>query len=214
VKVLSLDSSSPVLSTAVVRFSAQSLDNTPEVLYRRDIPHARADSTALFQTLEEAMKACGSPEAVVVGLGPGSYNGLRASIAALRAMATSLAIPLNAVPSPLAIPIESPEFLVAGDARGGSFWVARVKEHAFLSEPSLIAPKELVTLRERNSSLPLCGHTELPGIGEMLALTPDAVLLAIVARKNDPFYLRDFTPEPLYLKPPHITEPRKTHVPA
>ena len=213
-KILSVDSSSQVLSAACVRFENKAGHDEHEILFRRDIPHARADSTALFVTLEQALRECGLPEALVIGLGPGSYNGLRASISTLRAMATSLAIPLHAVPSPLALPLDAPEFLAAGDARGGSFWAARISGDAFLREPSLISPAELALLLEQDPSLPITGPSDLPGIPGLRASTPDAVRLAIVARSNDPFYVCTSTPEPLYLKPPHITEPRKPHVTA
>jgi|APCry1669190288_1035285.scaffolds.fasta_scaffold04513_3 tRNA threonylcarbamoyl adenosine modification protein YeaZ len=208
---LSVDASSPVFSAAFVRFEGP---GDPVVEFRRDMPLARSDSTGLFSALEEAVRDHGKPDALVTGLGPGSYNGLRSAIASMRAMGTALAIPLHGVPSPLAMPVDAAEFLVAGDARGGSLWVARVGGGAFLQEPALISPDDLAALREREPSLPLAGPAPLTelhfrgGFRDLIVSTPDAVRLAIVARRNDPFYSLATTPEPLYLKPPHITAPR------
>jgi hypothetical protein len=43
---------------------------------------------------------------------------------------------------------------------------------------------------------------------EVTIATPAAHRLAILAEKKDPSYLVSLTPEPLYLKPPHITAPK------
>ena len=88
--ILSLDSSSPVASVALLSIT----EGGSEILFREDTPHARSDSSALFIALEKAVVACGAPEALCVGLGPGSYNGLRAGIAAARGFATMRSPPL------------------------------------------------------------------------------------------------------------------------
>jgi hypothetical protein len=42
--------------------------------------------------------------------------------------------------------------------------------------------------------------------------TPDAALLAMAALNAGSLYRCHGTPEPLYLKPPHITKPRTTQI--
>jgi hypothetical protein len=61
---------------------------------------------------------------------------------------------------------------------------------------------------ESRSGLPILGSSPLAEIPKLLVTTPDATRLAILSKKTDPL---TFTPEPLYLKPPHITAPRAIH---
>ncbi len=203
--ILALDSSSSVASVAFV--STQ--HSTSEILFRSDVAHKRSDSSALFEGLQSAVTLCGAPDALAVGLGPGSYNGLRAGIAAARAFATALDIPLLSFPSPLALPGPETGFWAIGDARGGHYWIASVREGAFLQEPRLLAPAEIAQELLSHPDFPLLGTAPLVGLEQLIQMTPDAGRLAILAEKADPFSsVATTTPEPLYLKPPHITTPR------
>lgn len=208
-KILSLDSSSPVASVALLSIT----EGGCEVLFGEDTPHARSDSSALFKALEKSVTACGAPGALCVGLGPGSYNGLRAGIAAARGFATALGIPLHAIPSPLALPGPDSGFWAVGDARGGHYWIACVRGGAFLEEPRLLSPQEAIVHASTRPDLPILGGARLAGIETITVTTPCAARLAMLSKKNGPLYLVSLTPEPLYLKPPHITSP-KTTIPA
>lgn len=202
-KILAVDSSSPVASVAFLSIKSGSA----EILFEQNTPQARSDSSALFTGLESAVKACGRPDALCVGLGPGSYNGLRASIAAARGFATSLGLPLHAIPSPLAIDGPDTGFWTVGDARGGHYWVARVVAEAFAEKPVLLSPEDAIT-HIGSRALPVFSPAPLVGFDEIVIATPSASRLAMLAQKNDPSYLVIPTPEPLYLKPPHITAPK------
>jgi tRNA threonylcarbamoyl adenosine modification protein YeaZ len=197
--LLSLDCSSPVVSVALVA--------EDRVLFRENTPHARSDSAPLFRSLEAAIASHGRPDGLCVGLGPGSYNGIRASIAAARAMATALEIPLYAIPSPLGVPGPGTGFLMAGDARGGHSWLARVENGQLSGAPLLVPKEDLPELLAKDPDLPCLTASPMEGISSETA-TPDAALLAHAALRSDPFYRCHGTPEPLYLKPPHITTPR------
>jgi tRNA threonylcarbamoyladenosine biosynthesis protein TsaB len=199
-KILALDSSSLVTSVTFV-----TIDEIPNILFHSDTPHNRSDSSAIFEGLQSAVALCGLPDSLCVGLGPGSYNGLRAGIAAARAYATALDIPLFALPSPLALPGPDSGFWAVGDARGGHYWMASVKHRAFLQEPCLLTPTELTIALRAHPDLPIFSSSSLPDIDNLIIATPDARRLAILAKKADPCL---GTPEPLYLKPPHITAPR------
>jgi tRNA threonylcarbamoyl adenosine modification protein YeaZ len=208
VKILALDSSSHISSVAFVETGlAETI-----IRFRSDIPHRRADSSPLFNGLERAVATCGLPELICVGLGPGSYNGLRAGIAAARAFATALKIPLAALPSPLAVPppaSSSEGFWVVGDARGGHYWIACLENDSFLQEPRLLTPSEILEQLQTRPDFPILGTTPLAEIENLLIATPDAARLAILAVKSDSFATEStLTPEPIYLKPPHITAPK------
>lgn len=200
--ILSIDSSSQVASVACVRFGR---DGAGSPLFEENTPHARSDSSALFGALEKAVLTCGSPDALCVGIGPGSYNGLRASIAAAQAMATALGVPLHALPSPLGIPGPEPGFWTAGDARGGHLWVACVKEGAFLDHPVLVAPQDIAQHLSTRPGLDVLGSADLGCIPSLRIAFPSAAALAGLAHRHNPMYLSSTIPEPLYLKPPHIT---------
>lgn len=203
-KILALDSSSPVASVAAVSFEG----DAESLLFEENTPHARSDSSVLFKALEKAVSLCGTPDALCVGLGPGSYNGLRASIAAARAMATALELPLHTLPSPLGLPGPVEGFWAAGDARGGHLWVACVKEGAFLEEPILISPENVSRHLATRPDFPVFGSAPLGEIPSLRITTPSAMALARLAHRCDPVYLSPLTPEPLYLKTPHITAPK------
>ena len=203
-KILSLDSSSSVASVVFVSFA----DGKQDVLFERKTSHARSDSSALFEGLREAIDACGAPDVLCVGLGPGSYNGLRAGIAAARGFATALNLPLHAIPSPLGLPGSEERFWAVGDARGGHYWIARIERGAFVESPHLLSPAETLNHLSSYADLPVLGSTPLPGLDRLEIMTPCALRLAILAEKNDPSFHVPGTPEPIYLKPPHITAPR------
>ncbi len=203
-KILALDSSSSVASVACVSF----VKEKQEVLFERKTPHARSDSSALFEGLREAVDACGAPDALCVGSGPGSYNGLRAGIAAARGFATALNLPLHAIPSPLGLPGPEKGFWAVGDARGGHYWIARIVQGAFVDSPHLLSPEETLIHLNSLHDLAILSSTTLPDIEHLEISTPCAVRLAILSEKNDPSFLVTGTPEPIYLKPPHITAPR------
>ena len=202
-KILALDSSSTVASVAFLSINS----GTTEILFEQNTHHARSDSSALFTGLESAVKVGGRPDALCVGLGPGSYNGLRASIAAARGFATALGLPLHAIPSPLAIAGPDSGFWTIGDARGGHYWVARVAGESFAEEPLLLSPEDAV-IHVSSRTLPVYSAAPLVGFDEIMIATPSAARLAMLAQKNDPSYVVSSTPEPLYLKPPHITAPK------
>ena len=199
--ILSLDSSSQVASIAFVAFDGDG----HHIYFRADTPHRRSDSSALFEGFQTAIASCGLPDAICVGLGPGSYNGLRGGIAAARAFATARGIPLLALPSALALPGPDSGFWALGDARGGHYWITCVKEGVFLEEPVLLSPAETAAKLLTRPGFPVLATASLAGIDLFQQVTPDAVRLAILAKKSDPIA---GTPEPLYLKPPHITAPR------
>jgi len=156
----------------------------------------RGRGTGLFTHLESALGKCGQPGLVVVGTGPGSYNGLRTSIAAAWGIARARGSRIAGVPSLLGY--DAPEYFVAGDARANQWFLAHVANGKFLSPPTLYSPQEARGLLK--PGIPVFATSGLEDLPEAIVAPPCAGILGV----------RDFAeglPVPAYLKPPHITKP-------
>ncbi|MEI6278953.1 MAG: tRNA threonylcarbamoyladenosine biosynthesis protein TsaB [Verrucomicrobiae bacterium] len=198
--VLSLESSGPAGSVAVL------VDGRLCEAWSFSCPRGRGGE--LFPALEAAVARVGRADLVVVGTGPGGYNGLRMSVAAAWGVATAHGARLVGVPSLLGY--GEPEYFVAGDARGGQWFLARVSQGRLVHAPVLIAPGEASALLD--PGVPVFCPGGLAGLPDARCVPPSAQILAL---RTDSFG----APAPFYLKPPHITKPAKPsasvkHVPA
>lgn len=196
-KILALDSST---STASIAFL-----NEEKILFHFNKPQQRTNSSIFFEGMETALQQCGKPDRLVVGLGPGSYNGLRSSIAAAQGLASACNIELIGIPSILGLEAGATECWVIGDARGGQYWLAALSHHQLLEAPFLLAPADLPNHLKRYPHFPLIASQELSHLPSSLKSTIQTPNAAILARLEN-----DATPstslEPLYLKQPHITK--------
>ncbi len=193
--ILAMDSSAECGSAALV--GAQGVV--------REITFAGGRSRKGGVTAALTELAAGGIRGVVVGLGPGSYNGIRSAVAAAWGFALARGIPLTGVSSLLAI--ATGEYLAAGDARQSQFYFAHVRNGAFVTEPALHGREGLLELIGAHPDLPVYAPAPL-GVPREVVATPRAALLAGFAEPS-PGPLR--LPTPIYLKPPHITQPRKRH---
>jgi len=142
---------------------------------------------------------------VIVGTGPGSYNGIRSSVAAAWGFALGRGIPLHAASSLLAL--APGEYLAIGDARQDRFYFAHVRDQDFVVEPMLVTRGVLLQKLDTHPDLPALtptGGARVPS-GARPAF-PNPVLLAGLAG-GEPVPAGEI-PRPIYLKPPHITPPR------
>jgi len=191
--VLAIECSCPQGSLAVLKDGA--------VVGSWAFESPRGRGSELFAHLESAIGGHGGTDLVVVGTGPGSYNGLRASIAAAWGIATACGARLAGVSSLLGY--DAPEYFVAGDARAGQWFLAHVAGGKFLSPPALHRPPEARGLLR--PGIPVFATSALEDLPEAIVMPPRAGVLAA----------RDFVegvPAPVYLKPPHITKPASAGV--
>ncbi|MEI8312018.1 MAG: tRNA (adenosine(37)-N6)-threonylcarbamoyltransferase complex dimerization subunit type 1 TsaB [Verrucomicrobiota bacterium] len=161
----------------------------------------RGRGTELFTHLESALRDCGDLDLVVVGTGPGRYNGLRTSIAAAWGIARARGARLAGVSSLLGY--EEAEYFVVGDARAGQWFMAHVADGKFALPPALFSPQDARQFLE--PGIPVFATSRLDGLPEAVVAAPSAGVLAG----------REFTeglPVPAYLKPPHITKPADPRV--
>ncbi len=100
--VLTLDGSTSVCSAALLRLTAGSgAMPTWETVSRRDEADGRAQARVLLRSMDEMLRetdsAAADLRAIVVGVGPGTFTGVRITVATARAGALALGIPVVGV---------------------------------------------------------------------------------------------------------------------
>jgi tRNA threonylcarbamoyladenosine biosynthesis protein TsaB len=170
-------------------------------------PNDRKHSGRFFQALKTTMEAGGAPDLIVVGLGPGSYAGVRIAISAAIGLHAMGDVRLVGVPSICAMSGEARSYDVIGDARRQSFFWARVEAGSLTQEPELLGEAELRTRIEQSGTRLILSSDALPQFGSVQSAFPSAAHLACLARnENHRFSLPPL--QPMYLREPHITKPR------
>ena len=179
-------------------------------LFSESCGAGRSHSSLLFATLEEALNALPAGEKldqIAVGLGPGSYAGVRIAISAATGLALATGAELVGVNSLAAL--ADGEFLAVGDARRQSFSLAHVRGGECVDGPTLFSATEL-TARLEGTRLPVFTSealaVDLPVTPELRY--PGAERLARLAAAGRAIAAREIL-EPLYLREPHITTPKK-----
>lgn len=177
----------------------------------------RRHNALLFQPLAEILEEYGRPhfDAVFVGSGPGSYSGTRVGIAAAQGAALVAGCKTVAVPSILATheALSGAECLAVGDARRGSFWLAKISEGTIQQGPELTDSIGFQVALEAASASAVTVYCTEPirGMGIPLA-RPTAAGIWHVWNNTSPktrAFWAGKTPQPIYLATPHITPSKK-----
>jgi tRNA threonylcarbamoyl adenosine modification protein YeaZ len=147
VLALVLDTSSAAVTAGLVDFAG----SEPVVLADRVTVDARAHAELLIPSLRACLASAdiriGDVAAVVAGLGPGPYTGLRVGLMTAAALADATGLPSYGVCSLDAIAAAHPDqddLLVAGDARRKEVYWARYRHGERVGEPAVSKPAELV----------------------------------------------------------------------
>ncbi|WP_052573686.1 tRNA (adenosine(37)-N6)-threonylcarbamoyltransferase complex dimerization subunit type 1 TsaB [Haloferula sp. BvORR071] len=214
---LFIESSTPRASLALLRGS--------EVVFGESFTGDRSHNALLFEPLQRALACLAAGEklaTVVIGTGPGSYSGTRVGIAAGQGVAMVHACPAVGLCSLLAVPeAATGKSLAIGDARRGSAWRAVIENGLLAVEPELCAAAELEEELRADPNLKAFALESVSKIGlspeteaRVLPGHPDAAHLAqawfrLFAEEKE--RLGTLPPQPVYLRPPHITEAKGGH---
>ena len=196
---LAIDTSTPRGSVALLVDGELRLDET----FTAD----RSHSASLFAVLEMARKLAAQIDQVAVGLGPGSFAGVRIAIAAAIGVELSLGAKLAGIPSVAALETLEPAYVAVGDARRETFYFTRVEEGVCTEGPLLATEAELHIHLRAWAALPVFATAELPCVPTARIAHPSAAILARLAAESRGIVSTGDL-EPIYLREPHITQPK------
>lgn len=196
-KVLALELSSPVGSVAFCDESG--------VRHFKVFPADRKDSGLFYENLQATQETSGRPEIIVVGLGPGSYAGVRIAIATAIGLKAASGARLLGLPSACAL--DHAEYVIMGDARRNSFFFAHVIRGRCVEGPTLATEEEIFSKLRQWQHVPRIAAGPLPQFEDVIVEHPSALRLAELALEIESGDQE--TLEPIYLRAPYITVPRK-----
>jgi tRNA threonylcarbamoyl adenosine modification protein YeaZ len=197
VLVLALDTSTPAVSAGLVR-----VEGGVEVLAERVVVDGRRHGELLAVGAREVL-ATGDPEAVVVGVGPGPFTGLRVGIMTAVAFGDARGLPVLGVCS--LDGLAGPGTVVVTDARRKEvYWAVYDAAGERVDGPHVTAPGLVPTEGLRvvgdgalHYGLATAGEPRYPSVGR----------LAEIAVRRHEAGLEALPLTPLYLRRPDAVEP-------
>lgn len=207
--VLAIDTSSAAVTAAVV-----ALDDAVRPLAQRVTVDARAHGERLAPSIAQCLAEAGATprelDAIVAGVGPGPFTGLRVGLVTAAAMADALRIPAYGVCSldGIAAAVPPQALLVAADARRREVFWARYVDGVRVEGPDVSRPVDVSTV----DSAATAGagarlYADVWGLPLLDVDYPDPTALVRLAASR----IRDHAPAdpltPLYLRRPDAVEP-------
>jgi tRNA threonylcarbamoyladenosine biosynthesis protein TsaB len=192
-KVLALELSSPIGSVA-------SVDDQSERQFR-SFPADRKNSGIFFESLQAIFQSNAPPDLIVVGLGPGSYAGVRIAIATALGLRSATKSQLRGFPSISAI--DRKEYFFVSDARRNSFAFAHVFDGRCLEGPLLCDEEEIRKRLAAANGRPIISTQPLPQFPGIAVEHPSALRLLELSMKANS--ATEETLEPIYLRAPYFT---------
>ena len=166
--ILGIDTSTKLGSVALLVDGEMRLDET----FSAD----RSHTASLFTVLERARGLVEKIDLVAVGLGPGSYAGVRIAISAAIGFQLGLGARIVGLPSVAALETAERRYCAIGDARREAFYFSRVEEGCCADGPRLVSEEELRALLLEFGGWPVF-------VTAPLALAPHAVVALPLARR-------------------------------
>ena len=201
--VVVLDSATPAITAAAVEIAA---DGAVTVLTERVSINARAHGELLAPEISAVLDEVGkSPfdlTAIVAGVGPGPFTGLRVGLVTAASMADALGIPAYGVCSLDGLATTGRE-LVATDARRREVYWAIYQDGVRLSGPSVSKPADLDLPGDLDAAvgdgariyadvigLPIRDVPRYPQPGALAAAAAERIRTGAPADPLTPLYLR------------------------
>jgi len=157
-------------------------------------------SAELASLTDTTIKGIDRLDEIVVGIGPGSYTGLRVAVATALGMKLALSCRTFGCPSVLGYPEE--DYLAIGDARRGAFFLGEIRAGKLAELPRLVPRAEIVAEISKAAVKRIFVTSPIAELPQAEVVLPHARYL--VGRDESYVELQ----EPIYLKEPHITHPK------
>lgn len=221
VLVLAIDTATPAITTGVVELTPDRLDQRSA----RVVVDARQHAELLMPGVLAACAEVGVKpvdlDAIVVGVGPGPFTGLRVGMVTAAALGDALGLPVHGVPTLSAIAADVTAGAAAADVPAGGallvvsdarrrevYWACYSRDGALSQGPVVSAPAELVSripeLGAVAAAGPMGGATGLPVVSTD---GPTPAGLVAVAASDLRAGVAPAPLEPLYLRRPDAVPP-------
>ena len=194
--ILALEASSDFASVALWRDEG--------VFAGQEFASKRSLSADLFPVLERLLEGVPLVDTIVVGLGPGSYAGVRITIAAALGLQSVWGCDLVGIPSVAALGSVTGNYQAIGDARRGTWYYSQVRDGLCEEGPLLLDSAEELRAALSRGVGPVRSSEVLPLEWGSEVHAPKAAVLAELAARGCGILQRSDL-EPLYLRDPHIT---------
>ena len=208
--VLALDTSTPAVTAAL----GEVTDSGMKGLAERRTVDPRAHGERLAPQVQLVLDAAGvrprELAAIVAGVGPGPFTGLRVGLATAAAMGQALGIPTYGICSldALGRAAGPGRVLVATDARRREVYFATYADGVRVTEPDVAKPADVLVAADRAVGEGALKYSEVFGIpiDDRLLFPSGEALIALAAEQvrrrapGDPL-------TPLYLRRPDAVEP-------
>lgn len=187
--VLAIDTSLDACSVAIVR-DGETLAQLSETMNRGQ---AERLAPMVREAAQQAGLAYADLDRVAVSTGPGSFTGVRVGLSFARALALALGKPCIGVSTLEALALEDGEDGLRAaliETPGAAYFAS------YENGVAVVAPRNI----ERGEHVGFIGDARLKGPG----VTINTAALAARAARLDPIR---YSPDPAYLRAPHVTLP-------